>query len=62
MTIGYQSTIFARQICPQVWSLSTASSSLRLATLNRMFVRSCIPQTRTRKSAEKAPSKSKCQI
>ena len=33
-----------------------------LAALNRIFLRSCIPQTRTRESGEESLSESKCQI
>src|ERR1700726_208074 len=41
---------------------ATVSSSLRSAALNRMLVRSCILQTRTRESTRECPSESKCQI
>src|SRR6266404_8469949 len=45
-------TIFARQtcFCGLLRLATTASSLLRSARLNWMFVRSCIPQTRTRQS------------
>ena len=46
MTIGHQSTIFARQMRFGHHRLKLAA----VGTLNRMFVRLCIPQTRTRKS------------
>src|SRR5262249_52734519 len=54
----------ARQtcFCGLLRLATTASSSRRSEALNRMFVRSCIPQTRTHESARKSPSESKCQI
>lgn len=57
-------TIFARQtcFCGLLRFATTASSSRRCAGLNRVFVRSCIPQTRTRESARESPGESKCQI
>jgi hypothetical protein len=36
---------------------TTASSSLRSVALNRMFLRSCIPQTRTRASRKESPTR-----
>jgi len=57
-------TIFARQTCfCGLWRLeTTASSLLRSAAFNRIFVRSCIPQTRTREAFRESPSESKHQI
>src|SRR5579863_2974243 len=45
-----------------LWAVAatTASSSRRLAAPNRMFLRSCIPQTRTPESRRESPSESKC--
>jgi len=39
---------------------TTALSLIRSARLNWIFVRSCMPQTRTRESFRESPSESKC--
>src|SRR6202030_717584 len=59
-----RSTLSARQtcFCGLLRLAATVSSSLRSAALNRMLVRSCILQTRTRESTRECPSESKCQI
>ena len=51
-------------LCPPYVLLRaiTALSLLRSARLNWIFVRSCIPQTRTRECFRESPSESKCQI
>ena len=58
------STIFGRQtcFCGLLRLATTASRRVRSAALNRIFVRSCILQTRTRKSAGEPQPIAKCQI
>jgi hypothetical protein len=48
--------------CALLRLATTASSALRSIALNRMFVRSCIPQTRTREFGRESLSESNCQI
>ena len=52
-------TIFARQtcFCGLLRLITTASSALRSAALNLMFLRSCILQTRTRESGQGMPQR-----
>ncbi len=59
-----RTTILARQtyFCGLLRSATTASSLLRSTALNRMFLRSCISQTRTREPGKESSSESKCQI
>jgi glycine/D-amino acid oxidase-like deaminating enzyme len=54
--------IFARQtcLCGLLWLETAASSLLRSAAFNRIFVRSCILQPRTREPFGESPSESKC--
>jgi hypothetical protein len=57
-------TIFARQTCFRglLRFSATASNSPRSVALNRMSLRSCIPQTRTPESGREFPSGSKWQV
>jgi hypothetical protein len=54
------STIFARQtcVCGLLQLATTASSALRSAAVNRMFVRLAFLRTHTRESARESPSES----
>lgn len=57
-TIGRQKNDFrSPNFCGLLRLATTASSLLRSVALNRIFVRSCMPQTRTRESGRGIPKR-----